>query len=93
MTRAVSISDEHPIFLVQRKLDDGTQSASLMDSSDLCDYICMDDCHNEDYEIWDVTVHGEVYKCHYVGWRPNCLIEVRRDFDDKVVLSAYGSDH
>lgn len=86
-------NEDHPVFLVQRKLDGGEIIASLMESSDLCEYICMDDCHGEEYEIWDVTTYGEVYKCHYKGWQPDCLIEVVRDFDEKLVLSMYGTDH
>lgn len=93
MKYSIEIKERQPIFLVQRIFDDGTKFASLMDEHDLCEYLCMDDCHNEQYEIWDVTIHGEIYKCHYVGWQPNCLIEVRRDFDNKVVLSMHGEDH
>ncbi len=90
---AEDLVDNSSVFLVQRKLDDGTTTGSLMQSQELCDYICMDDCHNEEYTIWDITHYGEVYQCHYVGWQPGCLIEVRRDFDQKIVLSLYGEDH
>ena len=93
MTYSVNFNEERPVFLVQRKLCDETISATLMEGPDLCEYICMDDCHGEQYEIWDVTTYGEMYKCHYVGWQPNCLIEVRRDFDNKIVLSMHGEDH
>lgn len=81
------------VFLVQRKLDDGSSVVSLMDAADLCEYINFQDCCSEEYKIWDVTTHGRIYECHYAGWQPNCLVEIIRDFDNKLVCSMVCEDH
>lgn len=79
-------------FLVQRIIDN-EMCVSLMTPRELINYINMDDCHNETYEIFDVlSTFGEVKKLHYTGWQPNCLIEVA-DENGNVVLSGYGTDH
>lgn len=78
-------------FLVQRIIDDEVYS-TIMTELQLIDYIDMDDCHNENYEIYDISTFGEVKKLHYVGWQPRCLIEVA-DENGSVVLSGYGTDH
>lgn len=78
-------------FLVQRIIDDEVYS-TIMTELQLIDYINMDDCHNENYEIYDISTFGEVKKLHYVGWQPRCLIEVA-DENGNVVLSGYGTDH
>ena len=79
-------------FLVQRMID-GEIWLSIMTPMELINYINMDDCHGEQYEIFDVlSTFGEVKKLHYVGWQPRCLIEVA-DENGNIVLSGYGTDH
>ena len=78
-------------FLVQRKLD-GETWCSLMTESELIDYINMDDCHGEAYDIYDVSTFNEIIHCYYVGWQPNGLIEVS-DNNGKIILRGYGEDH
>lgn len=79
-------------FLVQHIIDDEI-IASIMSPSKLIDYINMDDCHNESYEIFDCTSEfGKIKPLHYKGWQPGCLIEVV-DESGKVVLRGYGEDH
>lgn len=64
-----------------------------MTANELINYIDMEDCHEEMYEIYDCTsMFGEVKKLHYKGWQPNCLIEIVDD-EGKVVLKGYGTDH
>lgn len=79
-------------FLVQRKFPDGDETTSLMNEHQLISYINMDDCHDEKYELYDVTVFGKVTPCHYTGWQPGCLIEVA-DENGEILLSGYGEDH
>ena len=79
-------------FLVQRMID-GELYSSIMAPRELINYIDMDDCHGELYEIYDVSsTFGEVKKLHYVGWQPNCLIEIA-DENGNIVLRGYGTDH
>ena len=79
-------------FLVQRKIY-GEIYPSLMTENELLSYINMDDCHDEDYEIYDCeSVFGEVRRLFYKGWQPLCLIEVV-DEHGEVVLRGYGEDH
>lgn len=79
-------------FLVQRMID-GEIIASIMSPVKLIDYINMDDCHNETYEIFDCTSEfGKIKPLHYKGWQPGCLIEVV-DKAGKVVLHGYGENH
>lgn len=81
-----------PYFLVQRMID-GEIIASIMSPARLIDYINMDDCHNESYEIFDCTSEfGKIKPLHYKGWQPGCLIEII-DETGKVVLSGQGEDH
>ena len=79
-------------YLVQRILSDDSTFASLMTKRELINYIDMDDCHDENYTIFDVSEFGKVKQIHYVGWQPNCLIELKDD-DGNIVLSGYGTDH
>ena len=79
-------------FLVQRMIDDEIV-ASIMSPARLIDYINMDDCHNETYEIFDCTSEfGKIKPLYYKGWQPGCLIEVV-DETGKVVLRGYGENH
>ncbi len=79
-------------FLVQKVIDDEV-FPTIMTANELINYIDMEDCHEEMYEIYDCTsMFGEVKKLHYKGWQPNCLIEIVDD-EGKVVLKGYGTDH
>lgn len=78
-------------FLVQRRIDDEVYS-TIMTELQLIDYISMDDCHDESYEIYDISTFGKVKKLNYVGWQPMCLIEIA-DENGEVVLRGYGTDH
>lgn len=80
---------ECSMFLVQHTVDDEFVS-SLMTPQRLIDYINMDDCHGENYEIF--AEFGKVKPLRYKGWQPGCLIEVV-DEAGKVVLRGYGEDH
>lgn len=83
---------ECSMFLVQRMIDDELVS-TLMPPQKLIDYINMDDCHDENYEIFDcMSEFGKVKPLRYKGWQPGCLIEVI-DETGKVVLRGYGEDH
>lgn len=83
---------ECSMFLVQHMIDDELFS-SLMTPQRLIDYINMDDCHGESYEIFDcMSEFGKVKPLRYKGWQPGCLIEVV-DEAGKVVLRGYGEDH
>lgn len=83
---------ECSLFLVQHMIDDEFV-ASLMTPQRLIDYINMDDCHGESYEIFDcMSEFGKVKPLRYKGWQPRGLIEVV-DETGKVVLRGYGEDH
>lgn len=83
---------ECSMFLVQHVIDDELVS-SLMTPQRLIDYINMDDCHGEPYEIFDcMSEFGKIKPLRYKGWQPGCLIEVV-DEAGKVVLRGYGEDH
>lgn len=83
---------ECSMFLVQHMIDDELFS-SLMTPQRLIDYINMDDCHGESYEIFDcMSEFGKVKPLRCKGWQPGCLIEVV-DEAGKVVLRGYGEDH
>ena len=80
-------------FLVQRMID-GEIIASIMSPARLIDYINMDDCHNEAYEIFDCTSEfGKIRPLYYKCWQPGCLIEVVDEKSEKVVLRGYGKNH
>lgn len=66
-------------FLIQRVID-GEIVPSLMNETELINYINMADCHGEDYEIFDVSKFGETHHLHYVGWQPICLTKAIREF-------------
>ena len=75
-------------FLVQKVIDDEV-FPTIMTANELINYIDMEDCHEEMYEIYDCTsMFGEIKKLHYKGWQPNCLIEIVDD-EGKVVLKGY----
>lgn len=79
-------------FLVQREVENRIVP-QLMSEIQLINYINMDDCHDEFYEIFECDTRlGEVRKLHYKGWQPNCLIELV-DEAGHIVLSGYGEDH
>lgn len=83
---------ECSMFLVQHMIDDELVS-SLMTPQRLIDYINMDDCHGESYEIFDcMSEFGKVKPLRYKGWQPRCLIEIV-DETGKVILRGYGEDH
>lgn len=83
---------ECSMFLVQHMIDDELVS-SLMAPQMLIDYINMDDCHGESYEIFGcMSEFGKVKPLRYKGWQPRCLIEFV-DETGKVVLRGYGEDH
>lgn len=79
-------------WLVQRIIDGEERYNSLMGDNELISYINMDDCHNEDYKIFDVSDFGNIKEVYYTGWQPNCLIELI-DENKNVVLRGYGTDH
>ena len=59
---------ECSMFLVQHTVDDEFVS-SLMTPQRLIDYINMDDCHGESYEIFDcMSEFGKVKPLRYKGW-------------------------
>lgn len=78
-------------YLVQRMVE-GELWSVLMTENALIDYIDMDDCHGEDYKIFDVSEFGKIKELHYTGWQPRCLIELS-DADGNIVVSGYGTDH
>lgn len=87
-----SLTTKRDVFLVQREIE-GEIIPSLMKPAELIDYINMDDCHGERYEIFDVTSElGKVKKLRYAGWEPGCVIRVV-DEDGDVVLRGVGEDH
>lgn len=80
-------------YLIQRISSyDDEHFVSLMSENELINYIDMDDCHNETYNIFDVSEFGKIKELHYVGWQPVCLIELK-DEDGNIVVSGYGTDH
>ena len=80
-------------YLIQRISSyDDEYFVSLMSENELINYIDMDDCHNETYNIFDVSEFGKIKELHYVGWQPGCLIELK-DEDGNIVVSGYGTDH
>ncbi len=78
-------------FVVQRAID-GEISLSIMSEEELIRYIDEDDLHQETYQIYNGTTFGEMKKVSYVGWQPDCLIELV-DEAGNVVLSGYGTNH
>lgn len=65
-----STMSECSLFLVQHMIDDEFV-ASLMTPQRLIDYINMDDCHGESYEIFDcMSEFGKVKPLRYKGWQP-----------------------
>lgn len=78
-------------FVVQRAID-GEISLSIMSEEELIRYIDKADLHQETYQIYNGTTFGEMKKVSYVGWQPDCLIELV-DEAGNVVLSGYGTDH
>lgn len=78
-------------YLVQRIID-GESYAEPMTKAALINYINMDDCHGENYKVFDVSEFGKVKELEYVGWQPYCLIELK-DANGNVVISGYGTDH
>lgn len=78
-------------FVVQRAID-GEISLSIMSEEELIRYIDKADLHQEMYQIYEGSVFGEMKKVSYVGWQPDCLIELV-DEAGNVVLSGYGTDH
>ena len=80
-------------FLVQRVSSDGERMEdSIMSGGELINYINFNDIYGERYEIFDITEFGKFERVWYVGWRPNCLIEIV-DKNKKVVYYGYGEDH
>ena len=89
-----NFNSDKQIYLVQSISDDGTSFNRIMNQYELCNYMNMLDCYPEELvAIWDITIPGKVRKCTYKGWQPNCLIEVVREDDDKLVISLYGEEH
>lgn len=78
-------------YLVQRDNGD-EQWASLMTVGELVDYVDMSDCHDESFEVYDVSTFGQIRKLKYKGWQPGCLIQFV-DADGNVVIEGYGTDH
>ena len=84
-----NFNSDKQIYLVQSTSDDGTSFNRIMNQYELCNYLNMLDCYPEELAaIWDITIPGKVRKC-----TPNCLIEVVREDDDKLVISLYGEEH
>lgn len=80
-------------YLVQRKDNyDGEVFGSLMTEGELIHYIDMNDCFDESYRIFDISDFGNIKRLYYVGWQPDCLIEVE-DEHGNIVISGYGTDH
>ena len=85
--------DCEPATMSECNMIDDELVSSLMTPQRLIDYINMDDCHGESYEIFDcMSEFGKVKPLRYKGWQPGCLIEVV-DEAGKVVLRGYGEDH
>mgnify|MGYP004511217121 CR=1 FL=1 len=60
-------TNECSMFLVQHMID-GELVSSLMTPQRLIDYINMDDCHGESYEIFDcMSEFGKVKPLRYKG--------------------------
>ena len=79
-------------FLVQTLID-GEVGAQLMTQQEVIDFVCMDDCYPEiSFKIYDLTVYGKATEIQYVGWQPNCLIELA-DSNGIIRASGYGPDH
>ena len=78
-------------FLMQKVIDNEV-CGSIYTENELIAYIDMDDCSDEEYRIYDISVFGEVKELFYRGWQPNCLIEII-DGDGTIVASGYGTDH
>ena len=80
-------------YLVQRKDNyDNEVFGSLMTENELIHYISMNDCYDESYRIFDISDFGTIRQLYYVGWKPNCLIEVEDEYGN-IVVSGYGEDH
>ena len=80
-------------YLVQRRDNyDNDVFGSLMTAGELIHYINMNDCIDESYRIFDISDFGTIKQLYYVGWQPDCLIEVEDEFG-KIVISGYGVDH
>lgn len=85
-------SSKFEYFSVQRVID-GELIPSIMSPEKLIDYINMDDCHQEEYEIFDCSSEfGAIKPLRYKGWQPLGLIEII-DENSEVVLRGYGEDH
>lgn len=80
-------------FLVQRKLQDGTVTSTIMTEWELLSYINFSDCHGENYHLFDITQYGKIVPCHYAGWKPQCHIQVIGDDTGEILLDGYGEDH
>ena len=82
-------SGKFEYFSVQRVID-GELIPSIMSPEKLIDYINMDDCHQEEYEIFDCSSEfGAIKPLRYKGLQPLGLI----DENSEVVLRGYGEDH
>ena len=64
----------------------------LMTEYELIEYINYLDIYDEIYYAYEVSEFGHVIPLHYVGWQPNCLIQLRND-QNEIVVSGYGTDH
>ena len=93
-TRKTVLCTKQPMYLLHRELDMETteMAVTLYSESQLIDYINMDDCHNENYIIFDVSEYGCIKRLQYKGWQPDNLIELV-DEAGNIVVSAYGTDH
>lgn len=78
-------------FLVQAIGEDYSH-VELMTEAELIKFIDFQDIYGEVYWIYEVTEVGYVTPLYYVGWQPNCLIQLRNE-QNEIVVSGYGTDH
>lgn len=90
-TGKVQVQKNDKKFIVQRVIGDEL-SLTVMSGKELIRYIYKANLHQETYQIYDGSAFGEMKKLSYVGWRPNCVIELADEIG-KVVLLGYGTDH
>lgn len=78
-------------FLVQA-IGEDYKRVELMSEAELIKFIDFQDIYGESFYIYEVTEFGHIEELHYVGWQPNCLIQLKND-KNEIVVSGYGTDH
>ncbi len=93
MSGQMLFAEEKLTFLVQRELSDGERINSIMSAVELGKYINMNDCYDENYEIFNVTEFGKVTPAYYKGWQPECVVEVFDGETGSTLFRYIGEDH